>query len=105
MCQVNLRGRASRRPEWMRSWPSLRRHARMPAVFDRFRVIVVTPAGRERYMRLLASHVLHSPLVDEWHLWLNTREPADLAYMRGLAEAHTPITKSLSRIFAAALTG
>lgn len=42
-------------------------------------------------MRLLAAHVLHSPLVDEWHLWLNTREPGDLAYMRGLAEAHTRV--------------
>lgn len=57
----------------------------MACVFGRHRVIVVTPAGRERYLRLLAAHVLSSPLVDEWHLWQNTTDPNDLAFMRELA--------------------
>jgi hypothetical protein len=60
----------------------------MPSVFGRHRVIVVTPAGRERYLRLLAAHVLTSPLVDEWHLWQNTTDPGDLAFMRELAAMH-----------------
>ena len=54
-------------------------------MFERYRVIVVTPAGRQRYLRLLAAHVLASPLVDEWHLWCNTQVPDDLAFVHALA--------------------
>lgn len=48
------------------------------------KLIVVTPAGRERYMRLLSHYVLGSPEVSEWHLWHNCRTPADSAYVRAL---------------------
>jgi hypothetical protein len=47
--------------------------------------IVVTPAGREKYLRLLAHHVLGSPLVSEWHLWDNCRTAEDRAYLHRLA--------------------
>lgn len=57
-------------------------------MFEGHRVVVVTPAGRERYLRLLAAHVLTSPLVDEWHLWQNTVVAGDLAFMRELAALH-----------------
>jgi hypothetical protein len=60
-------------------------------VFDRYRVIVVTPAGRERYLRLLAAHVLAQPEVDEWHLWLNTTDAGDLAFMHELAAMHVKV--------------
>lgn len=49
------------------------------------KIIVVTPAGRERYLRLLAHYVLGSPLVAEWHLWDNCREPSDRDYLHRLA--------------------
>jgi hypothetical protein len=48
-------------------------------------VVCVTPAGRRRYLRLLAPYVLASGLVDRWDLWLNTTVPADLAFCRGLS--------------------
>jgi hypothetical protein len=48
-------------------------------------VVCVTPAGRRRYMKLLASLVLSSPLVDRWDLWVNTSDKADLAFLQGLA--------------------
>ena len=54
-------------------------------MFEGKRIVVVTPAGRERYLRLLAAHVLSSPLVDDWHLWLNTRDDGDLAFMAALS--------------------
>jgi hypothetical protein len=47
--------------------------------------IVVTPAGREKYLRLLAHYVLGSAVVDEWHLWDNCRNAADRAYLHRLA--------------------
>jgi len=68
--------------------PHRAEHAR---VFDRYRVIAVTPAGRERYLRLLAAHVLSQPEIDEWHLWLNTTDPQDLAFMRELATLHVKV--------------
>ena len=35
------------------------------------KLIVVTPAGRENYLRLLGHYVLGSPEVDEWQIWDN----------------------------------
>ncbi|MBZ9676949.1 hypothetical protein [Mesorhizobium sp. ES1-1] len=51
------------------------------------KLIIVTPAGRERYLRLLSHHVLKCPDVDEWHLWDNCRNEADRAYLQHLAAA------------------
>ena len=41
------------------------------------KLIVVTPAGRERYLRLLAHYVLGSRDVAEWQLWDNCRKESD----------------------------
>ena len=49
------------------------------------KLIVVTPAGRERYLRLLSHYVLGSSVVDEWQLWDNCRNEADKRYLRELA--------------------
>jgi hypothetical protein len=49
------------------------------------KLIVVTPAGREKYLRLLSHHVLKSPEVSEWQLWDNCRNEHDRAYLHALA--------------------
>lgn len=49
------------------------------------KLIVVTPAGRERYLRLLSHYVLGSQEVAEWHLWDNCRTESDRRYLRELA--------------------
>ena len=49
------------------------------------KLIVVTPAGREKYLRLLSHYVLGSPQVVEWQLWDNCRNEADHAYLHRLA--------------------
>ena len=49
------------------------------------KLIVVTPAGRERYLRLLAHYVLSSPQVSAWHLWDNCRNEADRDFVHRLA--------------------
>lgn len=47
--------------------------------------VIVTPAGRRRYMELLAAHLKQQrSSFDEWHLWLNTNDPDDIAYCRSL---------------------
>ena len=49
------------------------------------RLIVVTPAGREKYLRLLSHYVLRSPEVSEWQLWDNCRNEQGRAYLHALA--------------------
>jgi hypothetical protein len=49
------------------------------------RIVCVTPAGRRRYMRVLVPYILRSPLVDEYQIWANTTDLADLAFIHRLA--------------------
>lgn len=48
------------------------------------RVVCITPAGRRRYMSVLAPYVLTDPVVTEWQIWLNTVDAADLAWLATL---------------------
>lgn len=45
--------------------------------------IIVTPAGRRRYVEVLARHLAaQRSSFDEWHLWLNTENAEDIAFLR-----------------------
>ncbi len=55
------------------------------------RLIVVTPAGRKRYLEILAKHVLRCSEVDEWHLWANTSDQDDLNWMVDLRKRETRV--------------
>ncbi len=58
-------------------------------MYREHRVVVVTPAGRRRYLELLVPQLLaFRGVVDEYRLWLNTDDVDDLAYCRRLAETH-----------------
>jgi len=48
------------------------------------RIVCVTPAGRRRYMSILAPYVLSDPTVGEWQIWLNTVDAGDLAWLATL---------------------
>jgi hypothetical protein len=54
-------------------------------MFEGYKVVCVTPAGRRRYMKLLVPQVLSSPLVDRYDIWVNTPDAGDLAFFDGLA--------------------
>lgn len=55
--------------------------------------IVVTPAGRRRYLTLLAGHLAaQRDDFDEWHLWLNTLDADDIEWCKAFCEA-TPWAK------------
>lgn len=64
--------------------------------------IVVTPAGRERYLALLYRHLKAQRAdFDEWHLWLNTPHGPDIKYCENLAAKHDWIkTRPLTVPFA-----
>ena len=50
-----------------------------------YTIVVVSPAGRKRYMELLFPQILAlRPLVDSYRIWVNTDVPEDLAYFETL---------------------
>ena len=38
-------------------------------MFGGYKVVCVTPAGRRRYMKILAPYVIRSMVVDRWDIW------------------------------------
>lgn len=55
----------------------------------RWETVVVTPAGRRRYLEKLVVH-LEKQRSDfkEWHLWVNTDDADDIQYLNDLEAAH-----------------
>ena len=57
-------------------------------MYDNYRIVVVCPAGRRELLDIMRRYVERErPLVDEFHLWINTDNRDDLAYMYSLAAA------------------
>ena len=53
-------------------------------------VVIVTPAGRQIYLRHLLSHLKKQTIhFDEWHLWNNTRNQEDEEYLHKLQRQYS----------------
>jgi hypothetical protein len=53
------------------------------------RRVIVTPAGRRRYVSLLYKHLLKQRnSFHVWHIWLNTLDKEDIEYFRALEHKH-----------------
>lgn len=51
-------------------------------MYKDFKIVIVTPAGRKRYLEFLIPQILKlRPIVDEYVLFVNTREQEDIQYM------------------------
>lgn len=62
-------------------------------------MIVVTPAGRERYLRILVKHLERQKAdFDEWHLWDNAQTQEDRDYINQLTREYSWI-KCITRAF------
>ena len=62
-------------------------------LFDK-RVVIVTPAGRKRYLELLIPQLLNlRSVVDEYVLWVNTTNEIDIEYMKNVAQAYPDFIK------------
>ncbi len=49
----------------------------------------MTPAGRERYLRILVPYLLQNRhLISEHHFWLNTDNASDIRYIESLAQKY-----------------
>jgi predicted O-linked N-acetylglucosamine transferase (SPINDLY family)/GT2 family glycosyltransferase len=66
-------------------------------MFKNYRIIVVTPAGRKRYLEILLPYILRSrEIIDEYHLWINTTNKSDINYMNDLAKKFPDFIKLIS---------
>ena len=53
------------------------------------KIIVVTPAGRKRYLKILLQNLQKQKNdFDEWHLWENTRNNEDKEYILSLEKKY-----------------
>lgn len=51
--------------------------------------IIVTPAGRERYLEVLLNNLIKcKDEFNEWHLWVNTKNIDDITYMQKIEEIY-----------------
>jgi hypothetical protein len=52
-------------------------------MYEGYKIVVVTPAGRKAYLQLLIPQIQSMrSVVDEYRLWVNTTDPADIKYMQ-----------------------
>lgn len=59
------------------------------------RVVTVTPAGREKYLRILAPYLeAMKGVVDEHRFWVNTCDPGDIAYIESLVRSDPEFYKA-----------
>lgn len=62
---------------------------------ETYKIVVVTPAGREKYLSFFKNYIyaeMDRGLVDGWQLWQNTVKESDIAYLASM-EAENPKVK------------
>ena len=53
------------------------------------KIIVVTPAGRKRYMEPLFKYILREKdIIDEYRIWVNTKNKEDIEYFYSLKKEY-----------------
>ena len=61
--------------------------------------IVVTPAGRERYLKILLKHLIKcKDEFDRWDIWLNTTNEEDIKYIESLQNQYDFIRVKYSTV-------
>ncbi|MBA3922196.1 MAG: hypothetical protein H0X31_11035, partial [Nostocaceae cyanobacterium] len=54
-------------------------------MFENYKVVAVTPSGRQRYLEILIPYILKDKgIIDEYHLWVNTSDASDISYIESL---------------------
>lgn len=63
-------------------------------MYKDYKIVIVTPAGRKRYLELLIPYILKlRPLVDEYRLFMNTGIQEDIDYMVSLEKQYESFIK------------
>lgn len=54
---------------------------------DQYKIVAVTPAGRQRYMSILQKYIYKNKhILDRWDLWVNTNNQSDIEYLNSLKQ-------------------
>ena len=55
-------------------------------MYQNYKVVVNTAAGRRRYMQYLIPYIVSSDIVDRYDIWVNTHNGADIEFFKRVAE-------------------
>jgi len=58
---------------------------------EKYKIVCVTPAGRRRYMQYLVPQILSSKIVDRYDIWVNTKDPKDLSFLKKLKKINEKV--------------
>lgn len=53
-------------------------------MYQNYKVVVNTAAGRRRYMQYLVPPILNADIVDRYDIWVNTRNMVDIEFFKSL---------------------
>lgn len=56
-------------------------------MYQQYKIVVNTAAGRRRYMQYLIPFVMASEIVDRYDIWVNTHNGADIEFFRRVAQS------------------
>lgn len=58
-------------------------------MYNGYKIVVVTPSGRSRYQKLLFEYIKkHISIVDEYRLWINTKNEQDLKWFEEIVNQY-----------------
>lgn len=60
-------------------------------MFNNYKVICCTAAGRRRYMRYLFPYIVAEPLVDRYDIWVNTTDNCDIEFFRLMTQRYPKV--------------
>ena len=58
-------------------------------MYQNYKVVVNTAAGRRRYMQYLVPPILNADIVDRYDIWVNTHNMVDIEFFKKLAKNRT----------------
>lgn len=60
-------------------------------MYNNYKIVVVTAAGRRHLMQYMIPYIVSSDLVDKYEIWVNTNNNLDIAFFQKLSEKYDVI--------------
>ena len=60
-------------------------------MYQNYKIVVNTAAGRRRYMQYLVPPILHTDIVDRYDIWINTHNMVDIEFFKELANKYAKV--------------
>lgn len=57
-------------------------------MYNKYKIVVNTAAGRRRYMQYLIPYIVSSKIVDRYDIWINTHNVADIEFFKQIAKKY-----------------